>query len=211
MLLILLVLLAALPAGAQTTLTRGTAFPSIQLDASGAFGTGTGISFGDGNTEIFENADNVLRFHTAGQLALEIDADKDIMIFDRIIGGSGGAAFAINSVIPTVDVPTFLPNGNGDGTAGIGWAGTGILSLIGDGGSGAEGILQIGNGKSVFSRIVQFQNNATEPADCVSAIYGAVYFDTTDKKLCVCINDGTDDEWVPSDDYTHGGGHCSIS
>lgn len=52
--------------------------------------------------------------------------------------------------------------------------------------------------------------SATEPENCVTGIEGALYYDTDDDKLCVCANDGTDVEWVTSDDYTHATGHCTF-
>jgi hypothetical protein len=339
MLLILLVLLAALPAGAQTTLTRGTAFPTIQLDAGGAFGAGAGIKFSDGDTGIYESADDALvmkvgvstylfssggnadlpwvystsssesypgfsfntdsnsgmyrigadniGFSVGGTKRLEIGGSQDVLIKDTT-PTSGDTSFKIQAGANQGTYMTQWVGSSGDRMAvtvagdGIVMANTAALFVRGYGGTwadsehivfdaitnftdtdgvaqefmvtkpnfapsggavtftdltletiinqtdGANGItrglyinptltaatdfraLEVAAGKSVFGDIVQFENNATEPADCVSAIYGAVYFDTTDKKLCVCINDGTDDEWVPSDDYTHGGGHCSI-
>lgn len=49
-----------------------------------------------------------------------------------------------------------------------------------------------------------------EPADCANARRGSFYFDLEDERLCICVNDGTDFEWVKSDDYSHATGHCSI-
>lgn len=60
------------------------------------------------------------------------------------------------------------------------------------------------------SFVVRNQNAALEPEDCVAGIVGSMYFDTDDQALCICANDGTDIEWVRSDDYTHGTGHCTF-
>jgi hypothetical protein len=57
---------------------------------------------------------------------------------------------------------------------------------------------------------IRFGNSAGQPMDCTSSVYGATYFDTTDKRLCICVNDGVVDEWVKSDDYSNATGHCSI-
>ena len=49
-----------------------------------------------------------------------------------------------------------------------------------------------------------------EPTECNAGSRGSVYFDLEDERLCICVNDGTDFEWVMSDDYSHATGHCSI-
>ncbi len=52
-------------------------------------------------------------------------------------------------------------------------------------------------------------------ADCVAGMDGQTYFNTTDDKLCICADDGTDHgggdnhAWMVSDDYSHATGHCS--
>lgn len=52
-------------------------------------------------------------------------------------------------------------------------------------------------------------SGAGEPANCVEALLGAVYYDTSDEESCTCRDDGTDLEWVKQTDPTHTG-HCSI-
>lgn len=70
--------------------------------------------------------------------------------------------------------------------------------------------LQTGTGDVDLGGPVAPVRSATEPVNCSSAYYGFTYFDTSDTRLCICVADGTDDEWVKSDDYTHATGHCSI-
>jgi hypothetical protein len=69
--------------------------------------------------------------------------------------------------------------------------------------------VKTGTGDVDFGGPLAPVRSATEPVNCAAAYYGYTYFDTGDVRLCVCINDGTDDEWVKSDDYTHATGHCT--
>lgn len=74
----------------------------------------------------------------------------------------------------------------------------------------SAGLLRVTNGSTGIGQIrARTENSATEPVNCTSAVYGQTYFDTGDVRLCVCVNDGTDDEWVKSDDYSHATGHCT--
>ena len=279
------VLLSITPVQAQVSVYP----PNVDsVSAVGSFGEGTGISFGDGNTEIYESADNNLYFTVGGVKMLEIGGSQDVLIRDTT-PTSGDTSFKIRAGANQGTYLTQWVGSSGDRMAvtvagdGIVMANTAALFVRGYGGTwassehivfdainnftdtdgvaqefmvtkpnfaptsgavtftdltletiinqtgGASGItrglyinptltaaadfraLEVAAGKSVFGDIVQFENNTTQPADCVPAIYGAVYFNTTDNRLCVCVDDGDDDEWVKSDDYTHGGGHCSIS
>lgn len=86
-----------------------------------------------------------------------------------------------------------------------------------DDGTGALASVDCETGNSLFSNVTLGTTGATfygpsasEPIDCTTANDGSMYFDTDDQKLCICANDGTDDEWLHSDNYGHGSGHCSI-
>lgn len=48
-----------------------------------------------------------------------------------------------------------------------------------------------------------------EPFVCDNTKYGGRYFDSDDQVQCVCANDGTDDHWLSSADYSHATGHCT--
>lgn len=69
--------------------------------------------------------------------------------------------------------------------------------------------IKTGLGKVDVGDIVAPGRTAGNPVACASSIYGYMYFNTTDKRLCVCIADGTDDAWVKSNDYSHATGHCT--
>ena len=53
-------------------------------------GSAAGIAFGDGDTKIFENADDDLRIHTANTLAVTIDASQVVTLANPLAVGSGG-------------------------------------------------------------------------------------------------------------------------
>jgi|SRR3990170_1667201 len=99
---------------------------------------------------------------------------------------SGGTPATLG-IIGSPTVATFTDDGDaGDGTASPTSDLTGIL-----------------NG------IVRPANSAGNPTVCGTAIFGAMYFNTTDARLCICVADGTDNAWVKSSDYTHATGHCT--
>jgi len=75
--------------------------------------------------------------------------------------------------------------------------------------TGGTQIAQLEEDRMDFSVAVAPIRSATEPFNCDSTRYGFQYYNTGDTRLCICIADGTDDEWVKSDDYTHATGHCS--
>ena len=56
----------------------------------------------------------------------------------------------------------------------------------------------------------QLLKSPNEPENCDEAAEGLTYYSTVDGKQCICANDGTDIEWMMSDDYAHATGHCTI-
>jgi len=86
----------------------------------------------------------------------------------------------------------------------------------------AAGVLKVTDGSTGYGQVAAaslalgatgatfYGASASEPVSCSSAIHGSLYFDTEDQVLCVCANDGVDDEWLTSDNYSHGSGHCSL-
>jgi len=107
----------------------GTTTPLSKLHINGGVGTlATGLTFGDGDTGIYESVDDQLKMRFAGSTTGEIRFSNTFTQF----GNSGGVSPQIRHRTPTSILPNILPLGD-DSDTGIGWAGANELSLIAGG------------------------------------------------------------------------------
>ncbi len=154
----------------------------ILTDAVNGAGS-PGFSFsGDPDSGVFHQAANNIGLMVGGELFLEAGGSQTVRTKDTT---------AVTGATRNV-----TEGGAGDGASDL------LFSVRADGGADTGGFTQSGT--------VLNGNSALEPFNCTSSFYGHTYFDTSDARLCICVADGTDDEWVMSDDYTHATGHCSI-
>ncbi len=103
----------------------GTTSPSslLQVNNGGTFTLAKGVTFGNGDTGIFESADNTLDVAVSG--------NSKFQFYGSYFQGTGGGPLMFQAT-PTATVPVFMPN-QSDTNTGIGWAGADILSLIAGG------------------------------------------------------------------------------
>jgi len=127
--------------------------------ASGGIAAKPTLSFGDGNTGIYESADNSLNIATAGlgRLLINSNGIADISI-------SNG--FMLLSVAPTTTAPTIIPNRD-DIDTGVSRAGADQLSLI----AGATEMLRLDQDNDIsFFPTGNVGIGTTNPTDTLTVI-----------------------------------------
>jgi hypothetical protein len=102
----------------------GTSSPLSKLHISGGVGSlATGLSFGDGDTGIYEQSANTLQINIGG---------NNIWVINSSIFGGGNGRGAISASYPSLTVPGLLPRGNKT-NLGVGGTNDNELTLITDG------------------------------------------------------------------------------
>jgi len=144
----------------------------LTLDPAGSFGNTTGLAFGDGDSGIYESADDILTFNLVGLPRINFSGGY--------IYGTGANRFAINLSGVGATTPAYTKLLDED--TGVGFAAADQLSLIA---GGVEGIRLSESGGVT----IQYQINAGLTAD-VSSVQGGLPLTSSYNELSTVANAG---------------------
>ncbi|NCN86782.1 hypothetical protein GW932_03025 [archaeon] len=153
------------PADLSYNVGIGTASPQSILNINGSVGSlSGGLSFGDGDTGIYEIIDDALVFRVGGVNLWQTQGTA--------FKAASNSGIRFDSGNPTSTTPNLMPSNN-DLNTGLGWAGADKLSLIS---GGVEG-LRINNDSSIVFGDLNVTGNVTsqtdfciEGGDCLSSV-----------------------------------------